>query len=42
MNLDTYTIPRFKRLCRNKDDAKMMWWYKEGHKVEYAMLRKPY
>jgi hypothetical protein len=41
MNLDTYTIPRLKRLCHNKEDANNDAVVEE-HKEEYAMLRKPY
>jgi len=33
-------IPRLKRLFRNKDNAKLLRWHKEDHKVD-NMLRHP-
>ena len=33
-------IPRLKRLFKNKDHAKLLWWHKEDHKVD-NMMRHP-
>jgi len=33
-------IPRLKHLFINKDNAKLLWWHKEDHKVD-NMLRHP-
>jgi len=35
-----HIIPRLKRLFRNKDNAKLLWWHKEDCKID-NMLRHP-